>query len=239
MADTGSTPNMDWPDGRLLLVRRSDRCGADRCARLGQWLVAVREPGLKALRYLFFIALAGAVLGLFARVRRKERHMVAAVAILLGLAFSGYLFSLYRTATSVPAIHDASTDLDDPPAFVTLRCARIIWTAVPGRGPAGMESASAGRAVARAARRGLSRSEAGAAGDDRRREAIKQRRSAGAGQRLGHRQRQIRRRAIWKRPRRRASSASRMTSSSGRGVMRRAVSSTFDRSAGSAGATSA
>ena len=47
--------------------------------------------GLQALRYLFFIALAGAALGLFARVRRKERHMMAAVAILLGLAFSGYL----------------------------------------------------------------------------------------------------------------------------------------------------
>ena len=72
--------------------------------------------GLKALRYLFFVSLAGVVLGIFARVRRKERHMMAAVAILLGLVFSGYLLSLYRTATSVPAIHDASTDLKDPPA---------------------------------------------------------------------------------------------------------------------------
>lgn len=93
--------------------------------------------GLQALRYLFFIALAGAALGLFARIRRKERHMMAAVAILLGVAFSGYLFSLYRTARSVPAIHDATTDLADPPAFVTLALRKDNLESVPDEGRPG------------------------------------------------------------------------------------------------------
>ena len=93
--------------------------------------------GLTALRYLFFIALAGALLGLFARFRRKERQMMSIAAILLGLAFAGYLFSLYRTATSVPAIHDASTDLADPPAFVTLPLRKDNLESIPDMGRPG------------------------------------------------------------------------------------------------------
>jgi len=96
--------------------------------------------GLQALRYLFFVAVAGALLGLFARIRRKERHIMAAIAILLGLAFSGYLLSLYRTAKSVPAIHDASTDLADPPAFVTLSLRKDNLEAVPDEGRPGWKA---------------------------------------------------------------------------------------------------
>ena len=96
--------------------------------------------GLQALRYLFFIALAGALLGLFARYRRKERQMMSIAAILLGLAFAGYLFSLYRTATSVPAIHDASTDLMDPPAFVTLPLRKDNLESVPDEGRPGWKN---------------------------------------------------------------------------------------------------
>jgi uncharacterized protein (DUF1499 family) len=93
--------------------------------------------GLQSLRYLFFMALAGALLGLFARIRRKERHIMAAFAILLGLAMSGYLLSQYRLARSVPAIHDASTDLADPPAFITLALRRDNLESVPDEGRPG------------------------------------------------------------------------------------------------------
>jgi uncharacterized protein (DUF1499 family) len=96
--------------------------------------------GLKALRYLFFISLAGVVLGIYARFQRKGRHMMAAVAILLGLAFSGYLLSLYRTATMVPAIHDASTDLIDPPAFVTLPLRKDNLESIPDQGRPGWKA---------------------------------------------------------------------------------------------------
>lgn len=103
----------------------------------GWWPFAA---GLKSLRYLFFIALAGAALGLFARLRRKERHIMAAIAILLGLAFAGYLFSLYRTAMTVPAIHDASTDLADPPEFVTLPLRKDNLEGVPDQGRPGWKA---------------------------------------------------------------------------------------------------
>jgi uncharacterized protein (DUF1499 family) len=97
--------------------------------------------GLKALRYLFFISLAGVVLGIVVRVRHKHKHdMMAAVAIVLGLAFSGYLLSLYRAATSVPAIHDVSTDLKDPPAFVTLSLRKDNLDAIPDEGRPGWKA---------------------------------------------------------------------------------------------------
>ena len=96
--------------------------------------------GLQALRYLFFIAVAGALIGLFARFRRRERHLMAAIAILLGLGFSVYLFSLYRVAKSVPAIHDASTDLVDPPAFVTLPLRKDNLESVPDEGRPGWKN---------------------------------------------------------------------------------------------------
>jgi uncharacterized protein (DUF1499 family) len=96
--------------------------------------------GLQTLRYLFFISVAGTLIGLFARFRRMEKHLMAAFAILIGLAFSGYLFSLYRVAKSVPAIHDASTDLVDPPAFVTLPLRKDNLESVPDEGRPGWKS---------------------------------------------------------------------------------------------------
>ena len=103
----------------------------------GWWPFAA---GLKSLRYLFFIALAGAALGMFARFRRKERQMMSVVAILLGLAFAGYLFSLYRVANSVPAIHDVSTDLIDPPAFATLKVRKDNLDSIPDMGRPGWKN---------------------------------------------------------------------------------------------------
>lgn len=95
---------------------------------------------LGALRYLLFIGLAGALLGLVARVRGKQGHMMSALALLLGLAFSAYLFSLYRTATSVPRIHDATTDLVDPPAFVTLSLRKDNLDSIPDQGRPGWKA---------------------------------------------------------------------------------------------------
>lgn len=75
------------------------------------------RDGLKVLRYLFFAAAAGALLGIVALVRRRGGTLVAIVAVVFGLGFSAYLLNHYRTAKSVPAIHDATTDLTNPPAF--------------------------------------------------------------------------------------------------------------------------
>jgi uncharacterized protein (DUF1499 family) len=126
--------------GWALLLSGGAIAGALIAALGSAWGLWPSGAGLEALYYLFFISLAGVVVGFVARVRRKERHMVAAVAILLGLAFSGYMVSLYRTASSVPAIHDASTDLKDPPAFATLSLRKDNLDAIPDEGRPGWKS---------------------------------------------------------------------------------------------------
>ncbi|MGA9581486.1 MAG: DUF1499 domain-containing protein [Allosphingosinicella sp.] len=80
--------------------------------------------GLKALRYLFFAAAAGALLGLIGLVmaRRRAKLMLAnLLALVVALGFVLYLGNLVRIAKSVPAIHDVATDLDDLPQFTRLK----------------------------------------------------------------------------------------------------------------------
>ncbi|HEX8262695.1 MAG TPA: DUF1499 domain-containing protein [Allosphingosinicella sp.] len=81
------------------------------------------RAGLGSLRYLFFAAAAGAVLGLIGLVmtRRRGKLMLSnLVALVVALGFVLYLGNLVRTARSVPAIHDVATDLDDLPQFARL-----------------------------------------------------------------------------------------------------------------------
>jgi hypothetical protein len=85
----------------------------------GAWHFRV---GLGALRYCFYAAAAGAVVALIALVlARRERNgrLVRgnAVALIVAAAFLFYLGDKARTARSVPAIHDISTNLDDMPQF--------------------------------------------------------------------------------------------------------------------------
>ena len=81
------------------------------------------RPALQSLRYLFFAAAAGAVLGLVGLVmaRRRGKLMLAnLVAVVVALGFVLYLGNLVRIAKSVPAIHDVATNLDDVPQFSRL-----------------------------------------------------------------------------------------------------------------------
>jgi hypothetical protein len=93
--------------------------------------------GLKALRYLFFAASAGAVLGLIGLVmaRRRANLMLAnLLALVVALGFVLYLGNLVRIAKSVPAIHDVSTDLDDLPMFTRLEVRADNLENVPDEG---------------------------------------------------------------------------------------------------------
>lgn len=81
------------------------------------------RTGLTALRYLFFAAAAGALLGLIGLVmarRRAKLMLVNLLALVVALGFVLYLGNLVRIAKSVPAIHDVATDLDDVPQFARL-----------------------------------------------------------------------------------------------------------------------
>ncbi|HMJ93037.1 MAG TPA: hypothetical protein VK472_02935, partial [Allosphingosinicella sp.] len=80
------------------------------------------RAGLGALRYCFFAAAGGALVALIAlflaRRERQSRLVWAnAIALVAALGFLTYLGAKVRTARSVPAIHDISTNLDDVPQF--------------------------------------------------------------------------------------------------------------------------
>ncbi|WP_300973830.1 DUF1499 domain-containing protein [Sphingomonas sp. LHG3406-1] len=94
--------------------------------------------GLRLLGYAFFAAIAGGVLAIVAwfllrRSGRKAGWRIA-VALLSALLFTGYLGSMILTARSVPAIHDAATDLDDLPQFRTLALRADNLERVPDQG---------------------------------------------------------------------------------------------------------
>ena len=95
------------------------------------------RAGLGALRYLFYAAAAGAVLGLVGLVmaRRRAKLMLAnLLALVVALGFVLYLGNLVRTAKSVPAIHDVATDLDDLPQFTRLKVRADNLEKVPDEG---------------------------------------------------------------------------------------------------------
>jgi hypothetical protein len=93
--------------------------------------------GLRALRYLFFAAVAGALLGLIGLLmaRRRAKLMLAnLLALVVALGFVLYLGNLVRIAKSVPAIHDVATDLDDLPQFARLKVRPDNLENVPDEG---------------------------------------------------------------------------------------------------------
>lgn len=95
------------------------------------------RAGLGALRYLFFAAAAGAVLGLIGLVmaRRRAKLMLANLfTLVLALGFVLYLGNLVRIAKSVPALHDVTTNLDDVPQFSRLKIRADNLENVPDEG---------------------------------------------------------------------------------------------------------
>jgi hypothetical protein len=95
------------------------------------------RTGLTALRYLFFAAAAGALLGLIGLVmaRRRAKLMLAnLLALVVALGFVLYLGNLVRVAKSVPAIHDVATDLNDVPQFTRLKVRADNLENIPDEG---------------------------------------------------------------------------------------------------------
>ena len=89
----------------------------------------------------FRVAAATAALALLALVialagyGRGLARRFAAACVLSGLV-AGSLYLLYTDASSYVPIHDVTTDLDDPPQFVTLEAGREDTRPVPDRGRA-------------------------------------------------------------------------------------------------------
>ncbi|MEQ8205831.1 MAG: DUF1499 domain-containing protein [Woeseia sp.] len=89
-------------------------------ARFGLWTFGT---GFLLLRIALYTGLAVAVLSVVLLLIPKTRAGGAgalAIALLIGLGVAWMPYSQYRTARSVPAIHDITTDMVNPPPFVAI-----------------------------------------------------------------------------------------------------------------------
>lgn len=87
--------------------------------------------GLGLLPWMFALALVAIATGLFSRFARRDGQVVAVTAVLIAAATAGFLANEERRIAAAPAIHDISTNLDDPPAFRTLAIRSDLLSGVP------------------------------------------------------------------------------------------------------------
>lgn len=95
------------------------------------------------LRYAFFAAAAGALVGLVALLlsrRRGKLMMTNLLTVVVALGFVLFLGNLIRTARSVPAIHDITTNLDDVPQFTHLKVRADNLESIPDEGKAELKT---------------------------------------------------------------------------------------------------
>lgn len=94
--------------------------------------------GLGVLRYALYAAVAGGILAIIAwfvaRRSGARTGWLNALALVTSLLFVGYLGNMIFIARSVPAIHDASTNLDDLPQFAHLTLRADNLDKIPDQG---------------------------------------------------------------------------------------------------------
>lgn len=86
--------------------------------RLGIWEFST---GFMMMRWALFLGLGGAGLALSLLFFSKTRHGHGAIltaALLIGIAVAWVPWNGYQKATSLPPIHDITTDTTNPPRFV-------------------------------------------------------------------------------------------------------------------------
>ena len=103
--------------------------------------------GLTWLKYAFFLALFTLVLAIGAFIWRRRKGMRTKmprliIGALSAAIFAGYIGYQVSIAKSLPAIHDISTDLADPPQFVALKLRADNWDAIPGADDSDMQGLS-------------------------------------------------------------------------------------------------
>lgn len=107
----------------LLLALGAVLVGVGAAVGSGAGLWSFR-PAFTALRWAFFAAAGGGALALVALVwglvARAGTLVISLIAVALAAGYCSYLVSWIGQASAVPAIHDISTDLADPPQFRTL-----------------------------------------------------------------------------------------------------------------------
>jgi Protein of unknown function (DUF1499) len=126
----------DWQTS-LVLIGASTACLMGLFGPLGSgfgfwpW-----QNGLAAVFYSPFVAAVAFLLGILFIWRGgktgKPRRPLLWLATLVGLIYLGWMASLAIKASSVPAIHDISTDLADAPTFQTLAIRADNLDNIPG-----------------------------------------------------------------------------------------------------------
>ena len=95
------------------------------------------KEGLAALPWTALIALFTLILGIILvvldrRKGRKTRWPLLGTGMLTTIAFLGFLIPYGMAITTLPAIHDITTDLADPPQFTALTLRADNWDNIPG-----------------------------------------------------------------------------------------------------------
>ncbi|MEP3224869.1 MAG: DUF1499 domain-containing protein [Parasphingorhabdus sp.] len=108
--------------------------GASFGSGLGLW---GWQAGLKILPWTglaALIALIIAIVGIIVdrRKGRKTRWPMLGLGAFVSVGFLGFLLSYVMTGASLPAIHDITTDLADPPQFSALTVRADNWDNIPG-----------------------------------------------------------------------------------------------------------
>jgi Protein of unknown function (DUF1499) len=103
--------------------------------------------GLKGVTWAFFLALGAILLGALFGWRAKKAISPPPrkrrwVGMLAALIYAGWVGTFLFAGLTVPAIHDISTDLADPPMFRTLTLRTDNLDAVPGMDDADMKGMS-------------------------------------------------------------------------------------------------
>jgi Protein of unknown function (DUF1499) len=93
--------------------------------------------GLKGVTWAFFLGLGALLFGALFGWRAKKAITPPPrtrrwVGMLAAIVYVGWLGTFLVSAFSVPAIHDVSTDLADPPTFETLQLRADNWDNIPG-----------------------------------------------------------------------------------------------------------
>ena len=107
------------------------------------WGFWAYTSGLKGVAGAFLLGVAALLLGLVQewRVRKSTTPPLRArrwVGMLVALVYVGWVGTFLVKALTVPAIHDISTDLADPPTFQTLQMRADNLDNVPGADDAKM-----------------------------------------------------------------------------------------------------
>jgi Protein of unknown function (DUF1499) len=95
------------------------------------------QSGFAGLDYSFYLALATIALGVLLGWLAKRRGGAAPRAMrwlgmAIALVYAGWVANWYYQARSVPAIHDISTDLADPPIFQMIELRADNIDKIPG-----------------------------------------------------------------------------------------------------------